>query len=442
MMCWPSVPLNREGFAVLRDEQCGVGESAIREALTGIFGESSETIPIASGWTDQPLVVVYPETMEQAAETVRLAEKEGVAVLPIGGATGLHVGYPPSPDRPYVAVSSARMARVVDYQPDDMTVTVEPGVTMNTLQEMLAGQSQFLPLDPPLPNRATLGGVVSRNAAGFYRAAYGAPRDLLIGVRAVMSGGVAVHGGGRVVKNVAGYDLCKLFVGAWGTLGFLTELTFKIRPMPEKEAILTWSAPDIGTAAAAGLALHHARIALAFVLATTENDGGPQLLVGLHGTPEQIAWQTAECSRLAAAQGLAGPSHETDASSLATLRDLQAQNAPEIRLAGRIASTLTNTPAIAQALAAIESLDMTVQCAVGTVAFVCSAPVSDTLMRVLAAVPADAHCVLTRLDAELAESTDVERWGTGRAEQRLHRALKEALDPLQTFSPGRFIGRL
>src|SRR5205085_10716071 len=138
---------------------------------------------------------------------------------------------------------------------------------------------QFVPLDAPLPERATLGGLVSTNAAGLWRPTYGTPRDLLIGLRVVMTRGESIKGGGRVVKNVAGYDVCKLFTGAWGTLGVLTELSFKVRPLPETVRTLAWEAPDLVTAAHIGLSLHHTRLAATFLLATNEREGCPELVL-------------------------------------------------------------------------------------------------------------------------------------------------------------------
>src|SRR5262249_8362846 len=145
------------------------------------------------------------------------------------------MGGPPS--RLDAVVVTRRLNRILDYQPDDMTVTVEAGVTVAELQRTLAERSQFLPLDPPLAARATLGGTVAANVSGPWRAGYGTAPDWLIGLRIAAADGQVVKGGGRVVKNVAGYDLCKLYTGSLGTLGVLYELTFKVMPRPEASAV-------------------------------------------------------------------------------------------------------------------------------------------------------------------------------------------------------------
>ena len=195
----------------------------------------------------KPQGVISPATVEQIATVLSLLEAEGAAIVPVGGGTQVHVGYPPAQDRPVFMVRTTRLNRVLDFQPDDMTVTVEPGITLEALQKTLATHNQTLPLDVPYAPRATMGGIVSANSSGFWRPAYGTPRDLLIGVKALMTESTEVKGGGKVVKNVAGYDVCKLFTGAWGTLGILTELTFRTRPKPETERVLAWQLPDLTT---------------------------------------------------------------------------------------------------------------------------------------------------------------------------------------------------
>jgi len=128
----------------------------------------------------------------------------------------------------------ARMAAVVAYEPDDMTVVAEAGMTLGELQTHLATRRQHLPLDPPHPETVTLGAMVGAGRSGPCRLSEGTPRDLLIGVRFAGHGGRLVHGGGRVVKNVAGYDLMKVMTGSFGTLGVITEVTFRVRPLPER----------------------------------------------------------------------------------------------------------------------------------------------------------------------------------------------------------------
>ena len=138
---------------------------------------------------------------------------------------------------PGVAISTTSISRLIDYPYADMTITVEAGMTLSTLSGILAGQQQRLLVDAPFPERATLGGIYATNTSGPRRFGAGRPRDQIIGVSFVTSEGVVVKGGGRVVKNVAGYDLPKLLTGSLGTLGIISQLTLKVRPIPERSAI-------------------------------------------------------------------------------------------------------------------------------------------------------------------------------------------------------------
>jgi glycolate oxidase FAD binding subunit len=398
---------------------------------------------------------VAPASEEEVVGIVRAIEETGAILLPCGGCSQIRTGYPPATDRPVVLLSTSRLNRILDHQPDDMTVTCQPGVTLAALQEKLAEQHQFLPLDVPLPNVATLGGIVSTNANGFWRPVYGATRDLLIGVRAVLTGGEAVKGGGKVVKNVAGYDVCKLFTGAWGTLGVLTELTFKIRPLPETQNALAFPAPDVATAARVGLSLHHARLAPAFLLATNELGSLPQgsgdkvsdtrhptpdtLLLGLHGTPSRVEWQAAEFTRLASEAGLTTAPFPVSDTELAALRDRQARL--DAALALRIACLPTEVSALAQRLEVLPSVSLTAHCMTGLLSLTADpAVVAPATLR--AVLPADANLIWTRLDENTPGREEIAIWGETRGEFFLHRALKQAVDPKNTFSPGRFFGRL
>src|SRR5262249_13131056 len=129
--------------------------------------------------------------------------------------------------------------QVIDYPARDMTITVQAGITIAKLQEVLHAENQRLPVDVPLADRATLGGVLATNTSGPRRYGFGTLRDYVIGISAVNDLGEEIKVGGRVVKNVAGYDLCKLFIGSLGTLGIISQVTLKLRPLPEEQAFVT-----------------------------------------------------------------------------------------------------------------------------------------------------------------------------------------------------------
>ena len=185
-----------------------------------------------------PHPVARPATVGDAAEVVRAARAAGTAVYPRGGGTHLHLGGPPT--GPGTVVDVRDLCRVIDYPARDLTVTVQAGVTVAALAGLLAAEGQELPVDVPNPEAATLGGALATNTSGPRRLSRGTLRDYLIGVSFLSDEAVEVKGGGRVVKNVAGYDLMKLHVGALGTLGLLTQVTLKLTPKAEARAFVAF----------------------------------------------------------------------------------------------------------------------------------------------------------------------------------------------------------
>lgn len=179
----------------------------------------------------KPSLVLEPGSAEAAAATLSFCHREGLAVVPCGGGTRLHVGNLPA--RLDCCLSSVHLSGVVSYQPGDLTVSVEAGTPLRDLQFALAEGKQFIPWDPPAAGGATVGGILAAGEPGFRRAPGSRPRDLLLGFEALLADGTAVAAGGRVVKNVSGYELMKLLVGSRGTLAFLTRVHLRVRPLPE-----------------------------------------------------------------------------------------------------------------------------------------------------------------------------------------------------------------
>jgi glycolate oxidase FAD binding subunit len=189
----------------------------------------------------EPEAVVCPTTVEEVAEIVRRASEAKQVVVPWGGGTGQTYGY--FPERIDILLDLRELHRVVAHEPGDLTTTVQAGVPLNHLQNTLAKHNQYLPLDPPHPNRATLGGILATDAFGASSLAHGTARDWLIGILVVDAQGRTVKGGGKVVKNVTGYDLPKLHIGALGTLGVIVEATFKVAPRPESHIGMMLDSP-------------------------------------------------------------------------------------------------------------------------------------------------------------------------------------------------------
>src|SRR5215472_18254992 len=178
----------------------------------------------------QPQLAIEPANEHQLADALRFANIAGLSAIPRGSGTKLGWGNPPS--RADVVISTTRLNHVLEHAWADLTVTVEAGCMIQTLQETLAQHGQRLALDPLWPERATVGGILSTNDSGALRLRFGALRDLIIGVTIALPDGTLARSGGKVVKNVAGYDLPKLVTGALGTLGVITRAVFRLHPLP------------------------------------------------------------------------------------------------------------------------------------------------------------------------------------------------------------------
>lgn len=180
-----------------------------------------------------PKAICWPASSPEVAAALAVADRLGLAVSPRGSGTKVSLGNPPRAVD--LIVSTEKLNRVVEYAPANLTLTVEAGARLAEINAVLAPHRQFLPINPSFVERATLGGILAANANGPLRLGYGSVRDLVIGTRAATTSGTVVKAGGRVVKNVAGYDLNKLYVGSLGTLVVLTEVSFKLAPLPEAQ---------------------------------------------------------------------------------------------------------------------------------------------------------------------------------------------------------------
>ena len=191
-------------------------------------GTAVDGVPVAR--------LARPGSVEEASQVLRAAAEDGLAVAFAGGASKLGLGNPP--ERADLLVSTGRLDQVLEHAAGDLVVRAQAGVRLADLQAALAPAGQWLALDPPEP-RATVGGVVAANASGPRRLRYGTVRDLIIGITVVLADGTVAHAGGKVVKNVAGYDLAKLFCGSLGTLGMVAEVIFRLHPLPAAAAVVT-----------------------------------------------------------------------------------------------------------------------------------------------------------------------------------------------------------
>ena len=232
----------------LEDLQNIVGEEHAREA-----GAEDAVDGVA------PYFVVEPGSTEETSELMRFANDQDLAVAPRGVGTTMTLGNPPR--ELDLILSTVRMDGVVEHVPGDQVVRVQSGIKLRDLQERLAESSQMLGVNPPEEAEgATVGGIVAANSSGPRRYRYGTVRDLIIGITVVLADGTVAKAGGKVVKNVAGYDLAKLFTGSLGTLGVIAECNFRLHPMPETARTVAVELPDPASAGAASQAILHAQL--------------------------------------------------------------------------------------------------------------------------------------------------------------------------------------
>jgi glycolate oxidase FAD binding subunit len=187
--------------------------------------------------------VVAPETPEVLARELSLAAGSGLGVAPVGGGTQMGLGNPPT--RRDLVLKTKNLDRILAYSPEDLTVRVEAGITLQALQYALAKHGQTVAIEAPLPERATIGGILAAGATGPRRFSYGNCREQLIGIRVAHPDGTLTKAGGQVVKNVTGYEMTKLYTGSLGTLGVIVEAGFKLVPLPTVTQTVLASCPSM-----------------------------------------------------------------------------------------------------------------------------------------------------------------------------------------------------
>src|SRR5437764_9265750 len=244
----------------------------------------------------KPQLILEPATEQQLAEALRLANEAGLAVIPRGGGTKLAWGNPPS--RADLILSAARLNRIIEHAWADLTVTVEAGCTMQTLQQTLAPHGERLALDPLWPEKATVGGILSTNDSGALRLRFGSLRDLIIGVTIALPDGTLASSGGKVVKNVAGYDLPKLVTGALGTLGIITRAVFRLHPVPRYARAYSISTVNAEEAQRLVLVIQDSQLAHAALQSHFSSDASPTSDILFEGTEAGLDAQAAHLRAL------------------------------------------------------------------------------------------------------------------------------------------------
>ena len=412
-----------------------------------------ETVPEFGDFQD--VYVAQPITIAEVGQTVREAAAQGQSVFPLGGRTMLGLGFPPN--KPGIGVDLRSLDQVIDYPARDMTITVQAGTTISKLQAILAAENQQLPVDVPLPEQATLGGAIAVNASGPRRYGYGTLRDYVIGISFVNGEGKEVKAGGRVVKNVAGYDLMKLHIGALGTLGIVTQVTLKLRPLPQEQTALTVGCSADALAPLLEL-LHRTRthpVWLELFNGAAIGYMGPQAqdfpadapwfaLIGFESNRETVLWQVKRLQKEIVEAYEAGLGIRQVGGPTGRLwRDFLELPALEPGGLDLRANLLPSDIAAFCLLA--DMLPYALQLRVHAGNGIVIGHVDDLtldkartmLKTLLDAVEPEGNVMVTRCPTEWKRRLPI--WGKPRGDYWLMRRIKEALDPRGIFNPGRFV---
>jgi glycolate oxidase FAD binding subunit len=395
-----------------------------------------------------PACLVYPATQAELAEVVACAARDRLPMLIFGSGSKLHWGG--LAEGVEVVISTARLSRLVDHAVGDLTVTAEAGMRLTDLQATLQQTSQFLAIDPAYATVATLGGLMATADTGALRQRYGGVRDMLIGFSYVRSDGEAGKAGGRVVKNVAGYDLMKLFTGSYGTLGVISQVTFRIYPQPPTTGtvVLSGTASAIASANRTLLASALTPTATALIDAQTVNDlaigSGMGLVTRFQSSSTSVEKQSKQLLQVGQALELQGMIlSEADERTLWQQLRERMEDSPNL---STITCKIGLYPAQAiELLTYLETLAATHAAGViysssgiGTLRF------SDPLPRVHTLSEIRQFCqarggFLTVLAAPLAYKQQMETWGYPGNALDVMKRLKHQFDSHNLFSPGRFI---
>jgi glycolate oxidase FAD binding subunit len=401
-----------------------------------------------------PRFVAAPTTVTGVSRVLAVAGSRRLTVVPAGAGTRLGWGTPPL--RLDVVLSLARLDRVLAHEPADLTLSVECGVTLGALDAVLRPHRQLVPLDPARRHASTIGGLIATGAAGPYRARYGTMRDLLLGVTVVRADGTVVKGGGRVVKNVTGYDIPKLHVGALGTLGVVVEAHLRLHPRPTAERSWVFGFASAEAALEAALAVRDTPVVLsrcqlvgtgALRALGEATPPGAALAVTIGSVPEAVRAQGAQVADICGRAG--SPAIEVPEADAWWRRvaDVTWPEEPATTLALRIGTRPTDTVKALRAIEAVRgeagelraTVDVTNGVLHATVASVDAGRVGDMVMRVRDAIVAlGGTCVVEHAPPDVLASLDV--WGDVGPALEPMRRLKQELDPRGVLNPGRYVG--
>jgi glycolate oxidase FAD binding subunit len=412
-------------------------EADVREIVTTPYVRTAGESDAVAG--AQASLVVEPGSEQELAKVLKLANGAGLAVIPRGGGTKLEWGN--RPERADVILSMARLNRVIEHAWADLTVSVEAGCTIGKLQETLAKHGQRLALDALWPERATVGGVLSTNDSGALRLRFGSLRDLVIGATLALADGTVASSGGKVVKNVAGYDLPKLITGAFGTLGVITRAIFRLHPLPKETRTISCVKGDVREAQRLVLAIQNSKLAHSALQICCGGEMQPRVDVLFEGTEAGLAAQVEQ------AKSMTGSTTTTDAGkdvwierqeicsagkgnaefAVAKFATLPAQMAETIETIVRLSVAKVRWSVVAQATG------------IGWARLEGEASAIDSALRELRAEieRGGGSLVIAHRPAGM---TTLDAWGNVGDALPLMSAVKQQFDPRRTLNPGRFVG--
>jgi len=404
-----------------------------------------------------------PESPQELARIMKEVHDAGKPMAAVGSGTKLHLGNPLR--AACVAMRTRRLSGIVEYEPDNLTVSVLAGTPLRELQETLRAHNQFLPLDPPLAERATLGGIVACNSSGPLRFRYGTVRDMLIGIGIVHADGTATKAGGKLVKNVSGYDMCKLYAGSLGTLGIFSDLTFKVQPRSDAVATVMLGYASLRQAFEATQALLRADLApdtlealsgAAFAQLTGDAPVAPWILLVRFGESDcAVRWQVDSLRGIASASGgtianaLGTKESEEFWQRAASARESCDSDEPLLVKCSVMYKSAPDTGQFMADLGDRLQARTLLYCHCGSYILygryewpqgACSA---EALLREIAALrrycaAAGGHAVVEKIRSDVKRSLDV--WGYEGQAIDLMRRIKNEFDPNGLLNPGRFVG--
>jgi glycolate oxidase FAD binding subunit len=414
--------------------------STFEENLRAVVGQDSLRAATAAEAISGvlPQFIAEPDDEKQLANTLSLANDAGIAVVPRGGATKLDWGN--LPKRAELILSTARLNHIVEHAWADLTVTVEAGCTLQSLQQSLAQHGQRLAFDGLWPERATIGGVLSANDSGAMRLRFGALRDLIIGVTIALPDGTLASSGGKVVKNVAGYDLPKLVTGAFGTLGVITRAVFRLHPLPRAAKTFSFTAEYFSAMQQHILAIQDSQLAHTSLQIRCAAGELPAADILFEATGAGLAAQESQLRKL-----LGSARVEQSSENIWNARQDLWNSSTNTTLVAKISLLPMD---IAKTLDSLKTLG-----ASRKVNWQIVLQATGIGMLRLEADPAQLSVAVEQLRSDSQshggalvvlrrppELHSIDAWGNAGDDVSLMRAVKHQLDPKNTLNPGRFVG--